>query len=75
MKLVLDMSGQMDVMEEYMAQSELADCEQAQKDEAVRMSSPRPATCIKEPTPRKEDACISKAVRSKLAHQLKQSPF
>ena len=56
MEMLLDMSSRMQVMEEYVAQHEQAECEQAQKDEAVRMSSPMQVTCSagnsKEPTPR-----------------------
>ena len=70
MELLLDMSSPV-------AQHEQGNCTQDQRDETVRMISPRPATysmgSSREPTPRKEDAHVSKVVRKKMAHQLKQA--
>ena len=43
-ELFLDILSQMHVMKEYMVQHEQADRDQAQKDDAVKRSSPRLAT-------------------------------
>ena len=77
MELLLDMPSQMHAMEEHMSQHDQANCRQAQEDESVRRSSPKPDHCClgskKNPTPREGDSHVSMSVRRKLACWLKQA--